>query len=206
MPNGRGLHEANNAKPLYLPNPVPRIIGYTGVFNDYPTVYFTLGHYTQKHEQKWDVGWEDCEGWECKFFGNVRSKPPRKDGKAADSFHDVQQHSLFSKPDDYVLCLNGLGKNRFTGTPVADNLSNWNLNENLDNNPQDLRLREFWIRNGGKKREDLFAHPSRGHFIPLPINDFGTRILLLDALRARLRTGPSPNDLIKTNKGEWRLP
>jgi hypothetical protein len=179
MPNANGPHhKGNKGKPLPLPAVTGEIIGYTGDLNDCPTVYFTLGHYTQKHTEDWDVGWDSCAGWECMFFGNVHSKPKRQDGKDADSFHDVQKQPLFS-PDDYVLHLKTLGKNRFKGGKV-DKLSNWNLDVNLDGKTggQQLRLREFWIRKGGLVEENRFAHPSRGHFIP--VNDVHTKKQLLD--------------------------
>jgi hypothetical protein len=98
------------------------------------------------------LGGRAANGGECKYFGNVPS--------GDDSSHDATGNLLL--PDAYVKKLKSLGGlNRFKGGPVED-LSNWDL-VSTDNNPH--HLREFWIRNGGLKEDDQFAHESRHQFI-----------------------------------------
>jgi hypothetical protein len=103
------------------------IIGYTWSKTDYPTVYFTSGHYTQKHAERWNLGWDSYEGWECKFFGNVPilKKPPPND-KAPDSSTDAQGQAI--PIADYVRNLKSLGK---TG---------------LREGTLEIRTTEFWTR------------------------------------------------------------
>jgi len=192
MPNSRGPHSKHNkGKPLVLPRHPGVIIGYTGDLNDFPTVYFTCGHYTQRHQMDWDVGWDSYVGWECRFFGNV---PKGSD----ESSHDAEKRVL--GPVDYVTKLEWLGENRFKGGQAED-LSNWNLDLNLDNDTQKpMRLREFWIRGGGDilKEEDRFAHPSRHHFIPVRLSDASTRMQLWN----RLSKTKGATGLVAVG-GEW---
>ncbi len=176
MPNGSGPHGDTNVKGPDFPaslNP-GMIIGYTGSVTDYPTVYFTAGHYTQKHRERWNIGWDSYEGWECKFFGNVPIPDPKntpRNAKDPDSSSDAQGHAL--PVDGYVKKLEGLGKNRFKGGNTQ-NLNNWNLDKTRDTRPaadQILRLREFWIRGAGTPSRDRFPHPSRHEFIPVPFSE-----------------------------------
>jgi hypothetical protein len=194
MPNSNGPYNENNrGKPLGLPPHPGIIIGYTGDLQYYPTVYFTLGHYTLRHEKDWDVGWDSCENWECKFFGNVPEN--------ADSSSHHKKQCI--PPDDYVKKLNALAKglNRFKGGQ-ADRLASWELNA-PDQIPKPKLLREFWIRKGGNIDEDRFAHPSRHHFIPV-LNGDQTQTDLRNQL---LRVTPPVTKtlrLISVN-GEWRV-
>jgi hypothetical protein len=150
-------HGSQLAKPLRLPDDPGQIIGYTGAnLNNRPTVYFTNGHYTQKHKKEWNVGWESCEGWQCMFFGNVIAVD--KTGLEIDSSsHDAQDKPL--SPNAYVAKLKLLGKNRFIGGQFYLG--------NPDGGPG-KKLREFWIRNNGTSEDDQFAHLSRSYFTPVP--------------------------------------
>src|SRR5215470_19118555 len=110
MPNSKGPHDQNNAKTPAIPSNVTfdHIIGFTWEAKDpHPvTVYTTLGHFTQEHDQKWNVGWDSYEGWQCIFFGNV------KDGSSP---HDPFESSGSLAPNAYFdkLRKNFPGHNRF---------------------------------------------------------------------------------------------
>ena|SRR5712664_1018651 len=168
MPNASGSHSARNAKTISIPSNVTKekIIGYTGELEKTPTVYFTLGHFTQDHPDKWNIGWDGYESWQCKFFGNVP--------KGSDD------HSANLHPDEYVRKLERIGYNRFVG-------GRWDLSIR----PKELqghRLREFWVRGAGVQSKDRFAHPSRNCFTPVSNMDGEIREKLWGQVCARLPT------------------
>jgi hypothetical protein len=70
MPSASGPHSSKNVKVADFPADLNKdmIIGYTGSKTDYLTVYFTSGHYTQKHPERWNLGWDSYESWECKSW------------------------------------------------------------------------------------------------------------------------------------------
>ncbi len=164
MPNSSGSHSAKNPKTALIPSNVTKekIIGYTGELNSKPTVYFTLGHFTQDHSHKWNIGWDGYAGWQCKFFGNV----PRGS--------DHHSHNL--APDEYVQKLERIGYNRFIG-------GKWDLTAR-QGELTGHQLREFWIRGAGVAPRDRFAHPSRNPFVPVSNMDSATRATLWEQVRS----------------------
>src|SRR5258705_4203814 len=135
MPNAKP-HDATNPKRNLMPASATKdkIIGYTGNLDGHlsglvrdpqpdarPTVYFTVGHFTQAHSKDWNVGWESHAGWECRFFGNIEESKLKHL-----HFHDPPTKKVITNPTEHRQALNGSGKNRFQGW-MADDISNWKL-------------------------------------------------------------------------------
>jgi len=153
-----------------------KIIGYTGTRHKNPTVYFTLGHFTQVHTNAWNIGWDSYAGWQCKFFGNIREMDERNGKASSHTIRGGKKETV--PPDDYVAKLEMLGHNRF-----ARGGQDFDLKTLGDEKPNYI-LREFWIRGNGEEEKDRFAHPSRHWFIP--VKDEATRAELWGEVYARL--------------------
>ena len=151
MPN----HHEKNRKPLQPPNDPGLIIGYTGDLNDCPTIYFTTGHYTQRHPEEWNVGWENCKHWQCLYFANVL----RTDKHSS--------HKNTMSKSAYLTKLQNLGRNDRVQGKDPEQLASWNLKMLGDEN-NSYQLREFWIKNPGNQPDERFPHKSRNEFTPVP--------------------------------------
>lgn len=203
------------------------IIGYTPPQpgKPRPTVYFTSGHLTIWHPDDWNIGWDSCEGWIPLFFGNVLKKDYEA-GK--DSSHDAKHRSPGNPkgnipPPDYIAKLKALGHNRVTGAK-PNLLRNWDLQTRDET---DRILREFWIRAssppsssspssprgaagpssprgaGTTPQPDMldmnrFAHPSRGPFIPVPVNATDCRDELWKLVEAYKKSPPKVPPALQT--------
>ena len=180
MPNNSGPHNATNRKNYWMPTNVAKdkIIGHTGNLNGFvrgrcqkadpnalPTVYFTVGHFTQAHHEDWNLGWENYEGWQCRFFGNIHKN------KLQDvHFHKVDpqtKKTILVTPDQHFQDLTDNGVNRFQGGRAED-IRSWRLQLLRDEN-DNYKLREFWIMEGktGDKENERFPHRSRNFFMPV---------------------------------------
>jgi hypothetical protein len=147
------------------------IIGYTpadaGLDKPQPTVYFTTGHLTIWHAVDWNVGWEDCAGWQPLFFGNV----PQSEALAR-TFRSRDGNGALVPLATYLETLTQHGHNRIVGTPSTDPRS-WDL-QTRDDRPDatGLRtLRELWIRGEGARESDRYVHRARGPFVPIGAGD-----------------------------------
>ena len=168
-------YSVDHPKELVLPPNRGKTIGFTGRIDDLPTVYFTTGHYTQRHEDSWDVGWESFDGWQCVFFGNVPKWTGRNPKDDPLDIHKTAKH------DDYVKKLNeaAKGRNRFIGGPDPWDLTNPDGGEGKV-------LRELWTNKIDNSR---WAHPARHAFTPLPLSD--ARIKELDQQLDFVKPGKS---------------
>jgi hypothetical protein len=168
------------------------IIGYTPadavLGKPQPTVYFTTGHLTIWHAAEWNVGWEDCAGWEPLFFGNVPQYEER-----ARTFRSRDDNGRLIPLTTCLQTLERHGRNRVVGKPSSE-LASWDLQTRDDtmDSANFRTLRELWIRGAGVSENDRYVHRSRGPFIPIGAGDVLERDRMWAHVQEFLAQGAAP--------------